>query len=132
MNALAWIAEQRIQDAVARGEFDELPGRGKPFVLEDDSHIPPDLRMAYKLLRNAGYVPPEVADRKEAKNILELLEHCTDEQEKVRQMRRLDIVLARIERGRGRPMTLAESGSYYPKVVERVPLPGRRGPKTGE
>lgn len=60
MDAISIIAEQRIREACERGAFDSLPGAGKPLELEDNSHIPEDLRMAYKLLKNAGYVPEEV------------------------------------------------------------------------
>ena len=49
MDAISIIAEQRIREACERGDFDSLPGAGKPLELEDDSHIPEDLRMAYKL-----------------------------------------------------------------------------------
>ena len=86
MDAISIIAEQRIREACERGDFDSLPGAGKPLELEDDSHIPEDLRMAYKLLKNAGYVPEEVLDRKEAQSIVDALEKCGDEQEKIRQM----------------------------------------------
>ena len=123
MNALAWIAEQRIQEAVNRGDLDALPGRGKPLALEDDSGVPEDLRMACKILRNAGYAPPEAEDRKEAASLADLLRNCTDEQEKVRQMRRLDVLMARIERARRRPVT-PRSGSYYPRQGARVSVPG--------
>ena len=71
MDAISIIAEQRIREACERGAFDSLPGAGKPLELEDDSHIPEDLRMAYKLLKNAGYVPEEVLDRKEAQSIVD-------------------------------------------------------------
>jgi len=65
MSIFARIAEAKIQDAIERGDFDELPGRGKPLVFEDLSHVPPHLRMGYKVLRNAGVVPPEVELRRE-------------------------------------------------------------------
>ena len=80
------IAERRIEESMARGDFDDLPGRGRPLELEDDSHVPPELRMAYKVLRNAGCVPPELAERKEISNLADMLEHCGDEQERVRQI----------------------------------------------
>ena len=70
------IAERRIEESMAKGDFDDLPGRGKPLELEDDSHVPPELRMAYKVLRNAGCVPPELAERKEISNLADMLEHC--------------------------------------------------------
>ena len=54
------IAERKIAEAIAAGEFDGLPGAGRPLELDDDSHVPEDLRAAYRILKNAGYVPPEV------------------------------------------------------------------------
>ncbi|MDE5879570.1 MAG: DUF1992 domain-containing protein, partial [Desulfovibrio sp.] len=57
---LGAIAERRIQEAQERGEFDDLPGAGRPLQLEDMSHVPEELRMAYTLLRNANCLPPEL------------------------------------------------------------------------
>ena len=60
-----WV-EKHIKDASDNGEFDNLAGRGKPLVLDDDSAVPEELRTAYRILKNAGYLPPELQDRKEA------------------------------------------------------------------
>ena len=76
------IAEQRIAEAQEQGAFDNLPGAGRPLQLEDDSHIPPELRMAYKVLRNAGCLPPEMQERKDIANLADMLEQCEDEQER--------------------------------------------------
>src|SRR4051812_9744668 len=57
---LDFLAEQRLQEAVSRGELDNLPGSGRPLELDEDPLIPEDLRVAYRILRNAGFVPPEV------------------------------------------------------------------------
>lgn len=54
------LVERRIREAQSRGEFENLPGSGKPLPEEDDALVPPELRVAYRVLRNAGYVPPEV------------------------------------------------------------------------
>ena len=54
------IAEQKIAEAIARGELDNLPGAGRPLNLDDDALIPEELRLAYRILKNAGYVPPEL------------------------------------------------------------------------
>lgn len=51
------LAEERIREAIDRGDFDDLPGKGKPLDLEDDRHLPDDLRLAYKILKNAGCLP---------------------------------------------------------------------------
>lgn len=54
------IAERKIAEAISRGELENLPGEGRPLELDDDALIPEDLRLAYRILKNAGYVPPEV------------------------------------------------------------------------
>jgi len=54
------IAERKIAEAIARGELDNLPGAGRPLDLDDDALIPEELRLAYRILKNAGYVPPEL------------------------------------------------------------------------
>lgn len=120
MDAISIIAEQRIREACEQGVFDSLPGAGKPLELEDDSHIPEDLRMAYKLLKNAGYVPEEVLDRKEAQSIVDALETCGDEQEKVRQMKKLEVVLARIKARHPSAPVLGDDSPYYARVVSRI------------
>ena len=120
MDAISIIAEQRIREACERGAFGSLPGAGKPLELEDDSHIPEDLRMAYKLLKNAGYVPEEVLDRKEAQSIVDALEKCGDEQEKVRQMKKLEVVIARIKARHPNAPVLGDGSPYYERVVSRI------------
>jgi hypothetical protein len=62
---LDFLVEQKILEAAARGEFDDLPGAGRPLDLDDDPLIPEDLRLAYRILKNAGFVPPEVETVKE-------------------------------------------------------------------
>lgn len=59
------LAEQRIADAQRRGDFDHLPGAGKPLMLDDEALVPPEQRMANTILRNAGFCPPEIGLRKE-------------------------------------------------------------------
>jgi hypothetical protein len=60
MLALELLAEKKIEEAVSRGDFDDLPGAGRPLDLNDDPLVPQDLRLAYRILKNAGFVPPEV------------------------------------------------------------------------
>ncbi|TQI77617.1 uncharacterized protein DUF1992 [Serratia fonticola] len=68
----AW-AERHILDAQKNGELDNLPGQGQPLVLDDDSAVPAELRAGFRLLKNAGYLPPELEDRKEAVTVAQLL-----------------------------------------------------------
>ncbi|MBM7619837.1 DnaJ family domain-containing protein [Bacillus haimaensis] len=48
------ITEEKIRKAYEDGEFENLPGLGKPLELEDMSHVPPEMRMAYKIMKNSG------------------------------------------------------------------------------
>jgi len=54
------IAENRIREAIERGEFDNLPGAGEPLSLEEYFATPEDLRMAYSVLKSANCRPLEV------------------------------------------------------------------------
>ena len=119
MDIFALIAEQRIQDAEKEGAFDNLPGKGRPLDLESDAAVPEELRMAYTVLRNAGYVPPEVADRRELDDLLDLLERYPEEREKVSQMRRLEALVFRLNR-QGRSLALEANDAYYARVLARV------------
>lgn len=66
-------AERHILDAQRNGAFDSLTGRGEPLLLDDDSHVPPELRAGYRLLKNAGCLPPEMQQRKDAIELVDLL-----------------------------------------------------------
>lgn len=73
MLALDLLAERKIEEALARGEFDGLPGAGRPLDLDDDALVPEDLRMAYRILRNAGFAPRELEARSKGETKLALL-----------------------------------------------------------
>ena len=64
------IAEQRIAEAQARGEFERLPGAGVPLALDDaDPLVPEDVRVMNRVLKNAGLVPPEVVRLRELRRL---------------------------------------------------------------
>ncbi len=81
MNILEMIAEEKIREAIRNGEFANLPGKGKPLRLEDLSHVPPELRAAYLLLKNAGVLPQELQLKKEIIRLQDLLNCCSEEPE---------------------------------------------------
>lgn len=83
MDVFAKLAEQKIQDAIKNGEFENLPGKGKPLDLTESRHIPPDLRMAYKVLKNSGMIPAEMEIKKEIALLEELIAKRPNEQEKL-------------------------------------------------
>lgn len=119
-SAIQFIAEKRIEDALSRGEFDDLPGRGKPLELEDLSGVPEDLRMAYKILKNAGCLTPELQERKNITNLLELLENTPDEKERLAGMQKLRFLLERSKIRYKRSITLEQDDPYYNNVIARL------------
>lgn len=123
------VAEDKIQRAIDEGQFENLPGMGKPLELEDTSWVPEELRMAYKILKNSGHVPQEVEERKELNNLVEALENCEDEQERYRQMRKLNAMVTRVNASRSTPVRVDVEDAYYEKIVERVRLYGKRPSK---
>ena len=82
MDILAKIAEQRIREAMERGEFDNLPFHGKPIKFDDLVGVPEHLRMGYKILKNAGVLPEEMQLKKEMVSLKNLLDACYDETER--------------------------------------------------
>src|SRR5215218_8054740 len=73
--------EQQIKEAMARGEFDNLAGSGKPLDLEAYFNTPENLRMAYSMLKSNDFVPEEVEIMKEISNLKEKLKLLVDESE---------------------------------------------------
>ncbi len=114
------IAEKRIKEAIDRGEFDNLRGKGRPLEFEDDSFIPSDLRMAYKILKNAGFLPPEIQAEKEIKAVTDLLEQLEDEEERYRQIQKLNLLVTKANLLRSRPIELEKDQVYYRKIVEKI------------
>ncbi len=114
------IAECRIQEAIESGLFDDLRGKGQPLRLEDESHIPPELRMAYKILKNADCLPPELEMRQEILTLQDLVAGLEDEAEKLKQMRRLNFLIMKL--GMARPVSaqITEHEFYTPKILERL------------
>ena len=114
------IAENRILEAIEAGLFDNLQGKGKPLNLEDDSHIPAELKMAYKILKNADCLPPELELRKEIVTLQALVASMEDEAEKLLQMRRLNFL--QMKMGMLRPVSaqILEHELYTPKILERL------------
>jgi hypothetical protein len=61
--ALEYLAEKKIAEAAERGELDDLPGAGRPLELDDDALVPEEMRMANRILKNAGVERAPVARR---------------------------------------------------------------------
>jgi hypothetical protein len=89
------VSEEKIKKAYKDGNFDHLPGYGKPLKLDDLSGIPEDLRMAYRMMKNAGYAPEEDSLRQEVMTIESLTRKCEDPAEKEGLNRKLSEKLIR-------------------------------------
>jgi len=120
MEFFAKLAENRILEAIEAGQFDNLEGRGQPLNLDDDSHIPPELRMAYKILKNADCLPPELVLRQEVIQLQDLVAAMPDEAEKLKQMRRLNFLMMKLDMLRPVSAQLLEHDLYTPKMLERL------------
>jgi len=120
MDCLAFIAEQRITQAIERGELKTTGWENRPLPLDDDHMVPDDLKMAYKVLKNAGYLPPEIETRKEITRLEQLIAQTEDEHQRLQQMRKLSVLLMKVDANRRTPANIAHDDEYFRKVVERT------------
>lgn len=114
------IIEERIRIAQRRGDFDNLPGSGKPIRFEDDHNIPEDLRMAYKVMKNADYVPEEITLKKQIKTAQDLVAGMPDNGEKYRAMKKLNFLVLKLNAMRELPIDLETPQVYTEKIVDRL------------
>jgi hypothetical protein len=97
MDFLDRLAERRIADALERGELDDLPGVGAPLPSEDLDLVPAELRSAYRLLRNAGFVPPQLETLRSIAELEGLIAASDDPQLRGKRIRRLQLLWQRLE-----------------------------------
>jgi len=119
MRAFDQIAEARIRAAAERGEFDDLPGAGRPLSLDEDALVSGELRMAYKVLKNAGFVPEEVRlrrDMAEAEGLVSSLEGDA----RTQALSRLQLLRTRLQGARGGRANLQVEEQYYQRLLERL------------
>jgi hypothetical protein len=114
------IVEARIRDAIARGDFDDLAGKGRPLSLEDLSSVPEDLRAGYLLLKNAGVLPEEMQIRKEMVTLEALLDACADPQERTRLWRDLNWKMIRFQVLMERRRPCARAQEYRAKLIAKL------------
>lgn len=87
------LVEDRIKQAQQEGVFDNLPGKGKPFQFEDDSSVPEDLRLAFKILKNSNCLPIEMEMRKEIFSLRQMLNAAIDSEARRQIRRELNLLL---------------------------------------
>ncbi len=114
------LAEETILAALRRGEFDDLPGAGRPLSLDDDSAVPEHLRVAYRILSNAGCLPPEQQMRQEIRELEGLLQHIESSADEQRLRRRLLLLQTRLALQGRETGLLAAEGAYREKLLQRM------------
>ena len=113
------LVEERIKESQKKGEFDNLPGSGKPLKLDDDQQIAEDLRLAYKILKNADFKPPELELKKEIRHTEELLEKAGETKEKYRLLKKLNYLILKVNSLRSSTVVFDLPQRYESSLVER-------------
>ena len=114
------IVEERILTAQKKGEFENLDGFGKPLALHDDYHVPEELRLAYKILKNADCLPPEVELKKEIRQTEELLAGMSDTAEKYRVMKKLNFLILKLNSLRHASVVFDKPQKYSDKLIKKL------------
>jgi len=120
MLTFEFLAEQRIREALERGEFDDLPGKGEPLPPEDAIDVPPELRVAYRILKNSGFVPPEVELRKDIATAEQLLGQALTPAERTAASRRLEFLLVKLAAQRGVARDARVEAAYYDSLASKL------------
>jgi len=123
------IVEARIKEAQRAGEFENLPGSGKPLPKEDMT-IPEDIRLAYKILKNADCIPPELETKKEIKNTQELLSGMEETAEKYKVIKKLNFLILKLNSIRNAAIQFDVPQLYMDPLTERLSS-GSPSRKTG-
>jgi len=120
------IVEERIRRALAAGEFEDLAGKGEPLALEDTSTVPEDLRLAFKILKNADCLPPEVELRKDIERTEDLIAAMPETVEKYRALKRLNFLIMKLNAMRRTSIGNEVPQRYALRTVERLEAGKRR------
>lgn len=114
------IAELKINEAIAHGQLDDLPGRCKPLNLDDDRSVPEEFRMAYRILKNSGFVPPEIEIKGEINALEEALLSINDDFSRNKSLKKLQYLYLRLDNMRDRQINLALQEEYCRKIKDKL------------
>lgn len=114
------LAEERIHAAMQRGDFEDLPGTGKSLPDEDLSMVPEELRMAYRILKNAGFAPPEMDLRRQINRLESQLVAEIDAGKRQQQAKKLFCLFQQMNDCHQRLMHLSLQEEYYQRVLQRL------------
>ncbi len=119
MDILARIAEQRIREAIERGEFDHLPLHGQPIRLDDLVGVPEHLRMGYKILKNAGVLPEEMQLKKDILSLQDLVKACEDDTEKNALQQKMNEKILRYNMMMEKHLNKPTYQKYHAKIMKK-------------
>jgi hypothetical protein len=114
------IIEERIMRSQKSGDFDNLPGAGKPLELEDDRHIPEDLRLAHKILKNADCVPPEIEIKREIRQMEDLLTDMKDTTQKYKAVKKLNFLVMKLNTLRNGSVAFDLPQRYTASLMQKM------------
>jgi hypothetical protein len=113
------IVEQRIRKAQKRGDFENLTGAGKPLIFQDGCFVPEELRLAYKILKNADCIPPEIELKNQIRQTEDLLAGMEETPEKYRILKKLNFLIMKLNSMRDTSVALEVPQHYMGKLTER-------------
>jgi len=114
------IVEERILKAQKKGDFENLIGSGKPLKLNENYYIPEELRLAYKILKNADCLPPEIELKKEIKQTEDLLAGMKETSEKYRILKKLNFLIMKLNTIRDTSIMHEMPQHYMEKLVGHI------------
>jgi hypothetical protein len=114
------IVEERIRKAQQKGEFDNLAGSGKPLNFLDDQAVAEELRLAFKILKNADCLPPEIELKKEIQQTEELLRGMGETAAKYRTMKKLNFLIMKLNTLRNTSIEFESPQKYSDKLIEKL------------
>ena len=122
------LVEERIRQAQREGKFENLPGSGKPLP-EEKTTVPEDIRLAYKILKNADCLPPELELKKEIRNTQDLLSGMADTAEKYNTLKKLNLLIMKLNSLRSASIEFDVPQEYMGAMAKRFGSNPSCGPK---
>jgi len=111
---LDFLVEKAIQEAIARGDLDDLPGAGRALDLHEDPLVPEEVRVAYRILKNAGYLPAEVNTLRQIGELEALVNsRKADAAARARAVRKLALLTIFLENRNGPPPSRGRRNHFF-------------------
>jgi hypothetical protein len=114
------LVEKKIREAMDEGKFDNISGLGKPMDLGKDPYMPEDLRLAYKVLKNAGCVPRELEANVEIRSLEQMLDKTDDLSCKLKAAKKLRLLKQKLHQSKNYTKIFDIPDNYEELIVEKI------------